>query len=56
MQRKPLMIANDEHQKAGLERELGSTSWWGQRNRIKLPMLPIIGGHQRLSPVSSFYA
>ena len=47
------MIVNDEHQKAGLGRELESTFWWAQRDRIKLPLLLIISDHQRLSAVST---
>ena len=44
------MIADGEHQRAGLEREPESTFWWARRDRIKLPVLPIIAAisvHQR---------
>jgi hypothetical protein len=45
------MNADDEHQRARLERELECTFGWARRDGIILPMFPIISGHQRSSAV-----
>jgi hypothetical protein len=53
MERKPLMNAEDENQKARLERELEGTFWWARRDRNKIgcasDYLAAISGHQRFN-------